>query len=197
MDKLFISDILNNYYEAIIFSTNSNELILLNEVEFYNCTFNNIQFFKSTLTNCRFENCTFNNCDLSLSNIKESHFLEVEFNCCKLAGLDWRTALKPFTIKFDECKLNDSIFFGLDLRGAEFIKSEVRHCDFEKCNLAKVSFSESDLLNSKFVNTNLNESDFTYSVNYSIDPQLNKIKKAKFSQPEVLALLDGFNILIE
>lgn len=197
MDYYLISDISKDYYESVIFTSDSDELILLSDVEFYECEFKNIHFFKSQLNHCRFENCRFVNCDLSLSKLDNSQFLEVEFLNSKLAGIDWRKTLKPFTVKFEECKLNDSIFFGLDLRSAEFLKSEVRHCDFEKCNLSKVSFSESDLLNSKFVNTTLTEADFTYATNYALDPTLNKIKKAKFSQPEVLALLDVFDISIE
>jgi len=196
-DSYLISDVSTDYYESVTFTADKPDFVHLDEIEFYECEFNGISFFKGQITNCRFENCKFTNCDLSLANINCSQFIEVEFNNCKLAGLDWRTAMKPFTIKFNESKLNDSIFFGLDLRGAEFINSEVRHCDFERCNMAKVSFLQSDLLNSKFSSTNLTQADFTLATNYSVDPETNKIKKAKFNQPEVLALLDGFDIIIE
>ena len=197
MEEYLLSDISKDYYESAKFTSDNSDTNNLNDLEFYECEFRNINFFSAQITACRFENCTFINCDLSLTNLQNSQFLEIEFNNCKLAGIDWRKALKPFTINFLESKLNDSIFFGLDLRGTEFTKCEIRNCDFERCNLTKVSFSESDLLNTKFNLTTLNQADFTYTINYQISPTQNKIKKAKFSQPEVLSLLDEFNINIE
>jgi len=38
--------------------------------------------------------------------------------------------------------------------------------------------------------------DFASAVRYDIDPQTNKIKKAKFSLPEAVGLLKGFAITI-
>jgi hypothetical protein len=35
------------------------------------------------------------------------------------------------------------------------------------------------------------------SFNYSINPELNRIKKAKFSMPAVVGLLDKYDIEIE
>jgi fluoroquinolone resistance protein len=37
----------------------------------------------------------------------------------------------------------------------------------------------------------------TLAVRYNIDPQTNKIKKAKFSLPEAIGLLRGFDVIIE
>ncbi len=39
--------------------------------------------------------------------------------------------------------------------------------------------------------------DFRTSFNYSIDPQLNRIKKAKFSLPGIAGLLDKYDIVID
>jgi hypothetical protein len=43
----------------------------------------------------------------------------------------------------------------------------------------------------------LEKANFTTARNYSINPQINIIKKAKFSFPDVVGLLDVFNITIE
>ncbi|MEI8366028.1 MAG: hypothetical protein WCF65_06385 [Parachlamydiaceae bacterium] len=40
------------------------------------------------------------------------------------------------------------------------------------------------------------KTDFSQATRYSIDPKTNKIKKAKFSFPEVVGLLNGFDITI-
>ena len=58
-------------------------------------------------------------------------------------------------------------------------------------------FSECDLSKTLFENTNLSKCDFRTSFNYSIDPDKNKIAKAKFSAQNVSGLLDKYNIVIE
>lgn len=68
--------------------------------------------------------------------------------------------------------------------------------DFREANLSHASFVGSDLLNSLYLHTNLNAADFTNAINYTIDPNENKIKHACFSFPEVIALLNHFDIKI-
>ena len=41
------------------------------------------------------------------------------------------------------------------------------------------------------------EADFRQAVNYRFDPWQNQIRKAKFSSPEVLVLLEGFDIEVD
>jgi len=48
-----------------------------------------------------------------------------------------------------------------------------------------------------FKNTNLESVDFRTSFNYSIDPDLNRIKKANFLLSSIAGLLDKFDIEIE
>jgi hypothetical protein len=48
-----------------------------------------------------------------------------------------------------------------------------------------------------FKNTNLESVDFRTSFSYSIDPDLNRIEKAKFSLSRITALLDKLDIEIE
>jgi uncharacterized protein YjbI with pentapeptide repeats len=77
---------------------------------------------------------------------------------------------------------------------------------FKNCTLHEVDFTESDLTSSVFdncdfagalfENTILEKADFTSSFNYSINPDINKIKKAKFSASGVLGLLGKYDIEI-
>ena len=48
-----------------------------------------------------------------------------------------------------------------------------------------------------FDNSNLEKVDFTTAFNFSIDPEINRIKKAKFSLAGVLGLLNKYDIIIE
>jgi hypothetical protein len=45
-----------------------------------------------------------------------------------------------------------------------------------------------------FNQSNLEKVDFRTSKNYAIDPENNRIKRAKFSYPDVLGLLDKYDI---
>lgn len=69
--------------------------------------------------------------------------------------------------------------------------------DFTECDLAGAMFSECDLARATFDNTNLEKADFRSSYNYSIDPEKNRMKKAKFSLTGVVGLLDKYDIVID
>jgi len=62
--------------------------------------------------------------------------------------------------------------------------------------LIDANFDEVDLTGTIFHNSDLSKADFSNASNYDIDPKTNKIKKAKFSLPEALQLLRGFDITI-
>ena len=59
-----------------------------------------------------------------------------------------------------------------------------------------VNFEDVDLSGTIFHGCDLSKADFSKAIRYDIDPQANKIKKAKFSLPEAAALLRGFDITI-
>ncbi len=69
--------------------------------------------------------------------------------------------------------------------------------DFTEADLSSAVFDNCDLTRSIFENTILEKADFRTSRNYSFDPDLNKIKKAKFSYPGILGLLGKYDIEIE
>ena len=69
--------------------------------------------------------------------------------------------------------------------------------DFTECDLTGAVFDNCDLLGAAFENTILKTADFRTSINYSINPDINQIKKAKFSLPAVIGLLDRYDIKIE
>ncbi len=69
----------------------------------------------------------------------------------------------------------------------QLFKSE----NFSKKNLEKQSF-----INCSFSSCDLSGADFSSATEYEIDPRTNKIKKAKFSFPDVAGLLRAFDIII-
>ena len=68
--------------------------------------------------------------------------------------------------------------------------------DFREANLSNGSFIETDFERSMFMHTKLNSADFTDAINYNINPNENDIRKGKFSLPDAIALLNGFEIEI-
>ncbi len=84
---------------------------------------------------------------------------------------------------------------------------KIRKTLFKDCSVKEVDFSETDLADSSFINCDLTRSFFQHSIlekadfrsalNYSIDPELNRIKKARFAVSGVAGLLDKYQIIVE
>jgi uncharacterized protein YjbI with pentapeptide repeats len=83
------------------------------------------------------------------------------------------------------------------MKHSRFVESVIRGTDFINVDLEGSDFSGSDLQDSRFHNAVLENANFVGAGNYYIDPTANKLKKAKFSVPEVLSLLARFEIKVE
>jgi fluoroquinolone resistance protein len=68
--------------------------------------------------------------------------------------------------------------------------------DFAEADLTLANCTFTDFTNSRFQHTNLTQADFTGATNYTIAPNLNTLKKTKFSLPEAMALLYGLDIVL-
>jgi len=179
-------------FERIVFSGQ-----ILEKIEFYNCTFSSCDFTKVQLSRCEFEKCSFSSSDLSLLNFGGSGLADVKFIKSKLVGIIWESVRKPCHFSFDGCKLDNSSFYGQNMKNLVMKNCSAREVDFTHADLSKANFSGTDLLNSRFTETNLGFADFSSAFNYGIDPSINKIKKAIFSYPEVTSLLNYFDITIK
>jgi fluoroquinolone resistance protein len=170
---------------------------ILFDKEFYKCSFVNCNLNKVEFENCRFEDCDFNYCDLSLVRLKSCEFIDARFYESKLLGINWTDVRTPIRIEFRKCKLNHSTFFGLNLRSIIIEDCIANEVDFTDAALYRANCIMTDFKDSKFSNTDLSYADFALAKNYDIDPNYNKIKRAIFSIPEVLTLLQGFDIVIK
>ncbi len=166
--------------------------------EYDNCIFNNCNFSNMNLSEFVFVECVFDNCNLSLANIESTVLNDVDFNNCKLFGLDFSKA-NEFGLKLNlkDCALNFSIFSGLKLKNIHFVNCQLIEVDFTKCDLTSSIFENCNLDRADFDQTILIKSDFRSSTNYSIDPEKNSIKKAKFSLNGAVGLLSKYDIIIE
>jgi len=102
-----------------------------------------------------------------------------------------------FAVKFDGCILDYASFVRKKMVKTSFTRSSLKNADFTESDLSGSVFPDSDLTDAIFYRTMLKESDFSAAMNFIIDPELNNIKKAKFSLQGVVGLLNKYDIKIE
>lgn len=187
-----------NAFEEVIFKKESCQGCDLRHKTFSHCTFENCDFTKSAFTGSKFFECKMKNCNLSLIKLEGVRLQNLIFEECKFVGVNFGKCDPMFlSLKFLKSLFDTSNFSDLNLKGALFQECVIRNCHFTNCNLSGADFSKSDLSGTIFHHANLSAADFRSAINYYIDPLTNTLKKAKFSSPEVLALLQNFEIEID
>lgn len=130
--------------------------------------------------------------------LNETALQDVQFKDCKMLGIGFDTCNSfSLTFAFDGCQLNHSSFFQLKIKKTKFKDSQLQGVDFAECDLTKAVFNNCDLAQAIFDNTILEGADFRTAYNYSIDPESNRIPKAKFSVSGISGLLEKYDITIE
>jgi fluoroquinolone resistance protein len=178
----------------------------LGKGEYEYCTFLNCDLSYADLTEFKFLSCEFSGCNLSLAKLTQTALRDIKFKNCKMLGLNFGECNEfGFAVSFDTCILDRSSFVCADLtlkkrvklKQALFNNSQLCEVDFTQCDLSSASFDNCDLTGAIFEYTILEKADFRTAINYSIDPELNRIKKAKFSRSGIAGLLDKYDIEIE
>ena len=184
-----------NLIEGAAYSKEDFTLNPLAKAEYDNCMFTGCNFANADIIGIIFTECTFTDCNLSNANLKGAAFKEVDFKNCKMLGLNF-SVCDPFlmTLQFTECQLNLASFYNLKLKNTKFGKSSLREADLTQVDFTNASFAGCDLSGAVFDNTILEKADLRNALHYSIDPERNRIKGAKFSMPDVKGLLDKYKI---
>ena len=166
--------------------------------EYENCTFTNCNFEETNLNDIKFISCDFHDCNWSLAQLNGTVLREVKFRDCKMLGLQFETCNDfGLSFSFENCQLNHSTFFQMNIKKTIFRNCQLREIDFSESNLSNVVFDNCDLSQAIFINTVLDKADFRTAYNYSIDPESNRLKKAKFSILGISGLLDKYDLVIE
>jgi uncharacterized protein YjbI with pentapeptide repeats len=159
--------------------------------EFVNCVLTDI-------SNLNFINCSFKNCNLSNCNMNNVKLQGVEFVDCKLLGLNFFKAKDfAFEVYFEKCLLDYASFDGKKLNKSEFKNCKMHEVNFTNADLSKSLLINCDLYEALFAKTNLSGVDFTNSINFSIDPEINSLKNAKFLTQDLFRLLTRHKLIIE
>jgi fluoroquinolone resistance protein len=178
----------------------------LSKGEYEYCTFLNCNLSYTDLTEFKFLECEFSGCNLSLAKLMQTALREIKFKNCKMLGLNFGECNEfGFAVSFDTCILDRSSFVCADLtqkkrvrlKQTVFKNSQLCEVDFTECDLSSASFDNCDLTGAIFERTILEKADLRTAINYSIDPEQNRIKKAKFSRSGITGLLDKYDIEID
>lgn len=166
--------------------------------EYEQCRFINCDLSNADLSGINFSACSFSGCNLNMVNLAKTAFRDIKFSDSKMLGLHFGNC-NPFgfAVQFDNCILNHSSFYHTKLKKTIFKDCNLREVDFTSCDLSGSTFDNCDLALATFHGSVLEKANFLTAFNYSIDPELNKIKKAKFSQMGIAGLLDRYDIEIE
>ncbi len=133
-----------------------------------------------------------------MAKVTHAGMSTVAFLNCKVVGVDFSRCLPLlFAVSFEKCSLDYSIFIKNRLKKTKFKECSIREADFTEADLTGASFDNCDLSNTLFCRTNLSQADFRTSRNYSINPELNTVRKAKFSFSGIAGLLRQYDIIIE
>ena len=101
-----------------------------------------------------------------------------------------------FQMHFDNCILDFAKMYALKLKQCTFYNSSLIAVDFMKADVSGITFLKCDLYRAEFEQANAQKTDFSSSKNYTINPELTKIKKAIFSLEGAKGLLSHHTIIV-
>jgi fluoroquinolone resistance protein len=174
--------------------------------EYEYCNFVKCDFTKFDFSDFKFIECEFLGCNLSLIILNQTSLKEINFKDCKMVGVNFGNCNEfGFAVYFDTCTLNHSLFSDttapikkrVKFRQTVFKNSLLHEVDFTECDLTAAVFDNCDLTRTIFDRTILEKADFRSSFHYSIDPESNRIKKAKFSRSGIAGLLEKYDLEID
>jgi fluoroquinolone resistance protein len=165
---------------------------------YIDCHFVNCNFSKANISASDFIGCHFTGCNFSLAIVENTGLKDNVFKDCKMVGIDFSKCSDfLFSVQFENCPLDYCSFFRKKMKKTSFRNCSLKEADFTETDLSMAVFSNCDLLNTCFVQSNLEKADFRTARNYTFDPDINKMKKAKFSKEGVIGLLARYNLDIE
>ncbi len=133
-----------------------------------------------------------------MTKFNQIGFDQVEFVNCKMVGVDFsQTKDFLFGINFTNCILDYAAFIKKKNRKSKFINCSLKGTDFSESDFTEAKFENCDLSAAVFMQTVLNGANFKTSYNYTIDPERNLLRKAKFSADGLIGLLSNHGIIVE
>ncbi|MDR0802543.1 pentapeptide repeat-containing protein [Fluviicola sp.] len=166
--------------------------------EFSNCRFVDCDFTKANFSNIDFMDCEFEACNFSLTVMKDTGLKDIHFQDCKIVGVDFSACNDfLFSVKFTDCHVDYATFHSKRMKKTVFTNSVLKEVDFSECDLSESKFANCDLTRTIFDRSILDKADFSTAVNFEINPERNRIKKAVFSHSGLLGLLSRYDLIVK
>jgi uncharacterized protein YjbI with pentapeptide repeats len=184
------------YYQETFNKVVALQQFLTNK-EFEDCSFTNCDFANSHFSSTSFTDCVFTDCNLSLIQLKNSGLKNVHFVNCKLIGIAFHEADDfLFQVQFTDCTLDFASFSYKKMPKTQFTTCSLKEVTFQGTQLQQAVFTDCDLQLTLFNETNLSGADFTSARNFSIDPDYNTLKDAHFLANGLAGLLTKYDLSI-
>ncbi|MCB0593112.1 MAG: pentapeptide repeat-containing protein [Lewinellaceae bacterium] len=162
------------------------------------CTFISCDFSNSDLSGMNFVECEFLNSGLSMANLANTTLRSVRFRGCKMLGLHFEHCNELlFSANFEGCQLDLSSFYQRPMKNTAFKDCRLQEVDFTEADLTGSSFEYCNLSGAIFEHTILEKADFRSAHDFIIDPERNRLRKAKFSAGGLAGLLGKYGIEVE
>lgn len=162
------------------------------------CEFIDCNFAKADLSRVVFIDCTFQDCDMSMAKVHDTAFRNVRFKGCKLLGIHFDHCNEfGFEVGFADCRLDLASFYQRSLPKTDFTACSLKETDFVEADLTECDFGRSDLSGAVFERSKLDKADFRGALHYAIDPEVNSVKKARFSRDGLHGLLGKYQLRID
>lgn len=166
--------------------------------ECYECTFVGCDFTESDLDGVAFVDCTFEGCNLSMVDLDGTRLQSVTFENCKLMGVDFSKCSDfALAVGFEDCLLNYASFWRMKLAETRFERCSLQEVNFVETDLRGAELSECDLRGATFERTVLEEADLRGAYGFAIDPEMNRVKGARFSRGALEGLLYRYGLEVE
>ena len=193
----------NIMIESKVFREKNFESEIFSKYRLYDCEFINCSFKDCTLEDVELSNCYFKACDLISLEFKNSIVRNIVIEESNLIGTNWSHLVNTnagYSNPIDKLTasfLKYNSFFEMTLKNTDLSSNTYQDCIFSDSNLSMSSFKGSQFNETQFIACDLSCVDFRDARGYMIDMNTNRIKKAKFSYPEVQNLLNFLDIEIE
>ena len=152
-NSIFLSEIPTGVkFSACNFKGCQFPMLYLDENEFTNCVFTHCNFSKSIWNQVKFDNCWFIKCsieeDYDMSNVffYDCIIVDTVFDNKpnKLSPLD------DDTIKFNKCKITNSLFDQYCLDSSVFRSCVIKGTEFSDCSMNRVEIENTNIVSSNF-----------------------------------------------
>lgn len=185
-------------YENAAFEKISAANLPLTGKTFISCSFRGCDFSGSDFSSSSFDDCVFTECNFTGTDITGARLQKAVFRESKMMGIDF-SAADPFAmdIAFTGCVIDSCGFCDMKLKKTPFTGCEIIATDFFGTDLTGADFSRAAFRDAGFDKTVLCGADFTDAKGYAINPAANSLRKAKFSLPDAVALLEMMGIIIK